>query len=545
VRAKQVEFNINDATCNTLLEIFDLIDTCANGRLTLTELKPVLAMVSLGENQQFELFHKIDEDASGKIDFAEFCELIKLMGEAYSANNPDNPLKQNMQKINALTKFGMKTRSIRSMLPFYTMPKQVGWGQVAAGAVVQKAVTSGKASPGGSSRAKPSAKQATSFQRKSMMMAAARIEVNKQSAKAAEAEVNATAAAAASGSGKNLTAVDEDEEEEDEPARAGPESEPKQPASPPPAISGEFAAKMKSRSRKATTVVASQHTAEINSAKAAAAAATTTTAATTAATTATVNPTASANPNANATATAAVTAAATVSPRVSPRPASSGLAAAPAAAPAVTDCRVAPAPAQAPPHTDSPSPNPNSMPKPLTPTLVAIPAGMTPFPGGKMKSGWGGDMKINPGGGGGGGNMYDKIPSRDWDAAAPIVRYPSDDSAISAKYKLKGDRERGNNSPTRGIMYDKFANTRKHRSGPISTGRGRGGKYTQPRGALERLSDAKNSPSLFFDYSSEEAAGDFLQCQQAGGMQMQDMDDRPDAIHGTRGHSLSRPHTRG
>lgn len=84
VAAKQTEFDISDTCAHTLLEIFDMIDVCANGRLTLHELKPILGMVSLQESQQYELFHKIDEDMSGKIDFAEFVELMHLMKLAFT-----------------------------------------------------------------------------------------------------------------------------------------------------------------------------------------------------------------------------------------------------------------------------------------------------------------------------------------------------------------------------------------------------------------------------------------------------------------------------
>ena len=190
VRAKQTEFNINDSTCNTLLEIFDMIDVCANGRLTLHELKPVLSMVSLGENQQYELFHKIDEDASGKIDFAEFCELIKLMGEAYSANNPTTPLKDNMTTVKILGRFGNRTRNL---LSFYS-PKKKGWDALASSAMAKQGVeqlglhrtlnfTESQSSSGGGQ--KP-----TSFKRRHMLLAAARMESEKmEQAKAVAEEV--------------------------------------------------------------------------------------------------------------------------------------------------------------------------------------------------------------------------------------------------------------------------------------------------------------------------------------------------------------------
>jgi hypothetical protein len=44
VTAKQREFGLSDATTSTLLEIFDMIDVCANGRLTVSLLKSILEL---------------------------------------------------------------------------------------------------------------------------------------------------------------------------------------------------------------------------------------------------------------------------------------------------------------------------------------------------------------------------------------------------------------------------------------------------------------------------------------------------------------------
>ena len=109
VAAKQAEFGITDTCAHTLLEIFDMIDVCANGRLTLHELKPILGMVSLKESQQYELFHKIDEDMSGKIDFAEFVELIHLMNIAFSQKTKNAELQR--KSSNSLRRFLTPTGS--------------------------------------------------------------------------------------------------------------------------------------------------------------------------------------------------------------------------------------------------------------------------------------------------------------------------------------------------------------------------------------------------------------------------------------------------
>lgn len=127
VAAKQLEFGVSDTAAHTLLEIFDMIDVCANGRLTLHELKPILGMVSLKESQQYELFHKIDEDMSGKIDFAEFVELIHLMNVAFTqqANSTtDGNKKSNSNLRKWLNPSGGEKDSMLSMLTNGFRPKK-------------------------------------------------------------------------------------------------------------------------------------------------------------------------------------------------------------------------------------------------------------------------------------------------------------------------------------------------------------------------------------------------------------------------------------
>mmetsp|Transcript_8029 Transcript_8029/g.13615 ORF Transcript_8029/g.13615 Transcript_8029/m.13615 type:complete len:1010 (-) Transcript_8029:710-3739(-) len=83
VRENQMEYNWKDSMVENLLEIFNSMDIEQNGKLTLNELKPILKIVHVTETDQFSLFMKVDKDSSGQIDFAEFLELVHLIGIAY------------------------------------------------------------------------------------------------------------------------------------------------------------------------------------------------------------------------------------------------------------------------------------------------------------------------------------------------------------------------------------------------------------------------------------------------------------------------------
>ena len=83
VRGNQEAYNWNNSMVENLLEIFNSMDIEQNGKLTLNELKPILKIVHVTETDQFSLFMKVDKDSSGQIDFAEFIELIQLIGVAY------------------------------------------------------------------------------------------------------------------------------------------------------------------------------------------------------------------------------------------------------------------------------------------------------------------------------------------------------------------------------------------------------------------------------------------------------------------------------
>ena len=74
---------ISSSTISNLLEVFDAIDVGANGVLSIVELKPLLDLVSSQQSVQYEIFMAVDQDYSGRVDFAEFLEFVHHLGIAY------------------------------------------------------------------------------------------------------------------------------------------------------------------------------------------------------------------------------------------------------------------------------------------------------------------------------------------------------------------------------------------------------------------------------------------------------------------------------
>lgn len=426
VREKQNQLSISDATCTTLLEIFDMIDVCANGRLTLNELKPVLAMVSLAENQQYELFHKIDEDASGKIDFAEFCELIKLMGETYRTENPATPLKDNITKLKILQKLGFKTKGI---LPIGNAGIK-GWGAVTAGVMTAKALSSipsneeldQQTSLLSPSAKKPSTKQFTSLTRKSMLLTAARIEIAKMAEQAALDEANGCVAESAilenSLTNNDLTTPISDEKSQE--------------CDNPP-LSSEITSILKKRGQKASGAVAKLKEA------------------------------------------AAVL---ELSPTLSEPSPDLGVEVA-MKKPISEDLKV---------KMDSPGANRSREDDKQGPHMSAeAEEKKEPAPRDNVVKS---PHRTQP-------NVYDQLNALEsmpiQDAiTATFLRYPSDDSLVSRKYKAG----KGNNAPS----IENIKAMRKFRSGPIDTS-GAGSRFTRLSDPSdEELSQKQKKPNLFFDY---------------------------------------------
>lgn len=112
VRENQEEFNWKDSMVENLLEIFNSMDIEQNGKLTLNELKPILKIVHVTETDQFSLFMRVDKDSSGQIDFAEFLELVHLIGIAYrDVIRSKKAIVPNMQTLK-------KNYSVRAMSMF-------------------------------------------------------------------------------------------------------------------------------------------------------------------------------------------------------------------------------------------------------------------------------------------------------------------------------------------------------------------------------------------------------------------------------------------
>ena len=121
VRENQLEYSWKDSMVENLLEIFNSMDIEQNGKLTLNELKPILKIVHVTETDQFSLFMKVDKDSSGQIDFAEFLELVHLIGIAYrDIINNKKAVVPNMQtlkknySVRAMSMFGKPTASVHS-----------------------------------------------------------------------------------------------------------------------------------------------------------------------------------------------------------------------------------------------------------------------------------------------------------------------------------------------------------------------------------------------------------------------------------------------
>ena len=115
IASKQRQFGLSDTTTAALLEIFEMVDIAANASLSLEELLPIFEMISLDKGQKYEIFHKIDADNSGNIDFAEFCELIHLIGKAYVESDEAQQRKKKRDADAKTASFKQKRKNTGSM----------------------------------------------------------------------------------------------------------------------------------------------------------------------------------------------------------------------------------------------------------------------------------------------------------------------------------------------------------------------------------------------------------------------------------------------
>jgi EF-hand domain pair len=91
VRMIQRRYQLSDEKINEILELFEYVDddkeTESTGTLTFNELHPIMNAVTMEETNKFEFFMKVDVDNSGQIDFAEFIEMIVLIGLQYAVED--------------------------------------------------------------------------------------------------------------------------------------------------------------------------------------------------------------------------------------------------------------------------------------------------------------------------------------------------------------------------------------------------------------------------------------------------------------------------
>lgn len=109
VKIVQKTYEKDEFTMNLLLELFNsvdkLVDKELNGSMTFNEMTAILDLADLDSDvNQHEFFMKVDIDGSGQIDFAEFCEMIILIGKrrANKSSNRIRSLRKNFKSQSLL-----------------------------------------------------------------------------------------------------------------------------------------------------------------------------------------------------------------------------------------------------------------------------------------------------------------------------------------------------------------------------------------------------------------------------------------------------------
>jgi len=80
VRRIQRAYDIKAENIHRMLELWEMMDKSGNGFLTFEETQPVMDLVNLKVQKQFEIFVKNDTSKDGQISFHEFCELLLDVG---------------------------------------------------------------------------------------------------------------------------------------------------------------------------------------------------------------------------------------------------------------------------------------------------------------------------------------------------------------------------------------------------------------------------------------------------------------------------------
>jgi hypothetical protein len=118
LRVVQRRYHLHTAQVTKLMHLFEKCDNNQDGALTYEELVVILDSIKMDPTEQFQFFLRVDQDKSGQIDFAEFCEMIALVGLSRRAN----VVRQPMADKGRTTKAGDKAAGMTSKIPVPDLP---------------------------------------------------------------------------------------------------------------------------------------------------------------------------------------------------------------------------------------------------------------------------------------------------------------------------------------------------------------------------------------------------------------------------------------
>jgi voltage-gated sodium channel len=84
VSAVKSRYSISSPTLDLILELFETLDTSHQASLSFEDMKPIMEIVNMPSADQYAFFVLVDTDHSGRLDFAEFSEMIVLMGLSHT-----------------------------------------------------------------------------------------------------------------------------------------------------------------------------------------------------------------------------------------------------------------------------------------------------------------------------------------------------------------------------------------------------------------------------------------------------------------------------